>query len=401
MAPTTTSGRPYFFFSYAHLPAADGITDPNIWVGKLFHTVREHVISLIHVSPDEAGYMDRESMIGDYWPEQASKNLSTCRVFVPLYSRGYFESEYCGKEWAAFLGRAQGYGVPRAIVPALWVPPGQLTLPAAAADIQFNHADINARYADEGFYGIIKLSKYRRQFEEAAFALAKQIIEIAEKAPMPERAIPDYRSVPSAFDHSRPDRPVTVTVVAPDQGSLPRGREPYHYGRSPREWDPYRDHNGSRPLADCAAEVARARGFRPMVGSLEDHLDGLCAEEPQAPGVMLVDPWATTQAQWRDSLHRVDQPGRRWITVIVPWNRDDQQLMRDETRLRGCLEDALGTKLGEPASEPEVPTLDAFRLALPEVLNKASQQFFKYAPAYPPEGEKVEKPRLMGPEESV
>ncbi|ETK31615.1 TIR-like protein FxsC [Microbispora sp. ATCC PTA-5024] len=404
MASTTPSdrgaARPYFFFSYAHMPRIDAsVGDPNLWVGKLFQRLCEHIINLTQVPPEAAGYMDRELRIGDNWPEALSSNLSACRVFVPLYSPRYFESEHCGKEWAAFLGRAQGQSAPKTVIPALWTPMRQLTLPAAAEDIQFNHADIHPRYAEEGFYGIIKLSKYRRQYEEATLALANRIIEVAESTPMPERAIADYRTVPSAFDHSIPERPVTLTVVAPDLQHLPEGRTPYHYGWTAREWDPYRDHNGSRPLADCAAELARARGFRPEVGSLEEHLDSLGAEEPQSPGVMLVDPWATTKDPCKEALRSIDRPDRQWITVVVPWNRGDRQLLAHEPRLRGCLTEALGGKLAEPASAPDVPTLDAFRIALPEALNKASQQFFKYAPAYPPEGEKVDKPRLMGPEE--
>ena len=49
--------------------------------------------------------------------------LATCRVFVPLYSSGYFADERCGKEWAYFVSRAPAgdrSGAP--IVPGVWVP---------------------------------------------------------------------------------------------------------------------------------------------------------------------------------------------------------------------------------------------------------------------------------------
>lgn len=393
-------GRPYFFLSYAHIPRSDpSVKDPNFWVTKFFRTLCEHIVHLTQASPDEAGYMDRELQIGDNWPEELSRKLSTCRVFVPLYSPRYFESEHCGKEWAAFLSRAGGQGGPKAIVPALWTPERGLNLPAAAKDIQFNHADISPRYAEEGLYKIIKLNKYRSQYQEATIALANRIIEIANENPMPERQIADYRSVPSAFDHSEPERPVTLTVIAPDLSDLPEGRSPYHYGRTAREWDPFRDHNGSRPLADLASELVRARGFRPEVGSLPDHLDALCAEEPQSPGVVLIDPWVVTGERWRALLRRIACPNRQWIAVVVPWNSDDRELMEHGRWLRERLEEVLNVKLHEPACAPSVPTRSAFQIALTEALDKASQQYLKYAPAYPPVGEKVDKPRLAGPEE--
>jgi hypothetical protein len=39
---------------------------------------------------------------GHEWPWRLSNALATCSVFVPLYSRRYFKSEHCGKEWFAF-----------------------------------------------------------------------------------------------------------------------------------------------------------------------------------------------------------------------------------------------------------------------------------------------------------
>jgi FxsC-like protein len=265
--------------------------------------------------------------------------------------------------------------------------------------IQFSHADLGARYVEEGFYGIMKLSKYRNQYQMATMGLARRIIEVAETRPMPYGTIRDYTLVPSAFSGYAAERPMIFTVVAPDLRHLPEGRDPYHYGRTPHEWDPFRSRNGMRPLADCAAEVARARGFLPEVGTLDDHVETLAAESPRAPGVMLVDPWATAQEACRETLRAVNRPGRQWITVVVPWNQDDQETVEQRLRLQAHLRDALGHKLAEPAAVPEVPSMEVFQSVLPEALQKATKQFFKHAPAYPPGGARVDRPRLIGPEE--
>ncbi|AWS40303.1 TIR-like protein FxsC [Streptosporangium sp. 'caverna'] len=398
------SAGPYFFLSYAHVPPydlTDGGGDPNQWVEKLFRVLCGHIMHLTKVPAGSAGYMDRALRTGDDWALTLSKQLSTCRVFVPLYSPRYFESEHCGKEWAAFLDRTHGHGepLPAAIVPAIWTPMRSVALPEAAEDIQFNHADLGARYAEEGFYGIMKLNKYRNQYQDATLRLAQRIIEVAEQVTMPVGRVDDYREMPSAFTDNTPERPMTLTVVAPDMQSLPDGRDAYHYGRTPHEWDPYRSRNGMRPLADFATELARSRGFLPEVGSLEDHAEALAAEEPRSPGVMLVDPWATTREECRATLRPIDRPGRQWIAVMVPWNREDTETVARESQLRSHLTAALGNKLTEPAAVSDIPTLDAFKSHLPDTLNRAAQQYFKHAPAYPPEGGKVDRPRLIGPEE--
>ena len=55
--------------------------------------------------PSEAGFMDRENSLGTEWSPELISALARCRVFVPLYSRRYFESDNCGREWFAFARR--------------------------------------------------------------------------------------------------------------------------------------------------------------------------------------------------------------------------------------------------------------------------------------------------------
>ena len=102
--------------------------------------------------------MDRELQPGDEWPWRLSRNLATCRVFVPMYSRRYFQSEHCGKEWAAFRDRARNgsahaSGHVEAMLPALWRPISQQALPEAASEIHFNPGELGQIYAEYGFYG--------------------------------------------------------------------------------------------------------------------------------------------------------------------------------------------------------------------------------------------------------
>ena len=60
---------------------------------------------------------------GDEHPRHTNSEylLATCRVFVSLYSSGYFADERCGKEWAYFVsrGRSRATGSGAAIIPGV------------------------------------------------------------------------------------------------------------------------------------------------------------------------------------------------------------------------------------------------------------------------------------------
>src|SRR6202000_3480140 len=139
---------PLFFLSYAHSPRdpANG-RDPDLWVGKLYDDLCDHIKNMADLPiGTKAGFMDRELRQGHEWPERLSKALATCHVFVPLYSRRYFKSEHCGREWFAFNRRRLNYRSRRAMaivtrVPALWIPVRDGLFPEAASAVQYNSAD--------------------------------------------------------------------------------------------------------------------------------------------------------------------------------------------------------------------------------------------------------------------
>ena len=96
---------------------------------------------------------------------------------MPLYSRRYFESDNCGREWFAFARReitrrARGGQVVDAIVPALWTRLDRDKLPNVAQAVQFDHTFLGERYCTEGFYGIMKLQNYRADYHRAVHRLA-------------------------------------------------------------------------------------------------------------------------------------------------------------------------------------------------------------------------------------
>ncbi|WP_147268903.1 TIR-like protein FxsC [Sphaerisporangium album] len=406
---------PYFFLSYAHTPRHDlnDPYDPDQWVEKLFNDLCRHVMVLTGLPRGvRPGFMDRELHPGSVWPDRLAEALATCRVFVPLYSRRYFESEQCGKEWMAFAQRilhhrARGSEKVETIVPALWVPVPVDELPEVSRSIQFVDPDLGARYAEHGFYGIMKLRQFRSAYDLAVYNLARRIVEVGDRANLSPMAPADYESLESAFgagDHTRPNgHRLRVTVVAPDITDLPKGRGPYHYGHNSQEWNPYRPKLG-RPLAEHTADIVRSMGHRPEVGSLAEHAEQITDDgAPTCPGLLLMDAWAATSPAFKESLRALDDAHCPWISVMVPWNQDDHETTQATPVLRDSLHSVLPRKLEEGRIAPRaaahgIPTLDQFTKQVPEIARSAIAHYLRHATAHPPEGRpSIERPRLQGP----
>jgi FxsC-like protein len=408
--PSAVGAGPYFFLSYARTPRRDpnDRSDPDQWVHKLYRDLCEVILTITDAPPELAGFMDRGNRLGTGSPFEHAQALATCRVFVPLYSPRYFESENCGKEWFAFARRvlnqrARGGMAPSAIVPAQWVPVRPENLPAVAASIQYSHSDFGARYNAEGFYGIMKLARYRADYQRAVHMLANRIVEAAEQARIGAEQPADYASLPSAFGPGAGAGADTghleIAVLAPDITTLPPGRTGDYYGPTPHTWSPYRPEYG-QPLADYAADLARQSGLQSVVGAFEEHAADWTADGGSVPpSLCLVDPWATLSPAHWEQLRRLNQLEQSWVNVMVPWNSQDAEMARAEPDLRRGLSEFLGRKLAGVPSRYEmaatgIPTLEEFGRLLPQMSMTVMQRFRRSAPAYPPEGPHIERPRL-------
>ncbi|MFJ4828776.1 TIR-like protein FxsC [Streptomyces sp. NPDC088747] len=413
MPPTaqlrTADHRPYFYLSYAHTPKhGTGGPDPDMWVERLYDDLCHHVMAMTDLPAGAAaGFMDRQIPSGEGWSERLGEVLATCRVFVPLFSPRYFDSEMCGKEWHAFEQRAIHYRAftaqpAEAIVPALWVPVPPHQLPGPAERLQFNHRDFGDRYVTDGLYGLIKLRVFAEEYERAVYELAKRIVSIADATQIAPGSPVDYRVAPSAFGRGLGPRPLHVTVVAPTLHDLPEGRDPSYYGNSSLDWNPYHP-STARPLAFVAEDIGRSLNYQVTVSSLDEEAPyGSYKQPPSRPEVLLVDRWALKDPARRARLAAIgtDQP---WVSVLVPWNPHDQQSWAVEEALSEQLATTMPSTMqlrpdAVRAAVKGVPSFEAFAQLLPQVAEAAAQQYMRYAAVYPPAGAGVaQRRRLSGP----
>jgi FxsC-like protein len=420
MTPASEAGgAPYFFLSYAHTPKLDrGDPDPDRWVFRLYKDLCEDIINLSTVPSDCAGFMDREMQTGTDWPRRLAEALATCRVFVPLYSPRYFLSEACGREWLAFTQRAAVHSARRgeateAIVPALWVTVEPKNMPEVAQRIQFDHKALGARYSREGFYGIMKLGRYRAEYKQAVFRLAKRIVEVANHTSIEVVQPYDYQAMHSAFgpDESfrKTGQRIDIMVAAPDRQHLPDGRGAFYYGPAPGDWNPFRP-ECSQPLASYAAELTRGMGFRPVITSIAEQtgdvagqaVEPAAEETSSAPGLLLTDLWEAATDLGQERLRKFDQSAEPWVSPLVPVNKDDAQTVSAQERLASALGSCLSRTLARIPAEYKmaangIPTLENFGALLQTMAYEVGRRYLREAPAFPPSGTVGERPRLEGP----
>jgi FxsC-like protein len=411
--------RPYFFLSYARTPKRDPADrdDPDRWVYKLYKDLCSAILQMTDARPEEAGFMDRENKLGTEWSPELTTALARCRVFIPLYSRRYFESDNCGREWFAFArrqltqrARAGGQAMD-AIVPALWTRLDRDRLPHVAQSVQFDHKVLGGRYCADGFYGIMKLQNYRADYLRAVHRLAERIIAIGDESvacaddPAAQGMTrPDFESLPSAFGPASASRTadglLQIAVLAHDTSTLPPGRASDYYGTTPSTWSPYRP-DYTQPVAEYARELAKkCLDCTPLVGSFGDGMANWVSNgRPVPPSLCLVDAWVSMSASHHEQLRWLDKIEESWVSVLVPWNSQDLGMGQARDDLQGKLREHLGRKL---ASVPRrcqmaasgIPTLEDFGQILPEMTMIMLKRFRKEAAAHPPAGPVIERPRL-------
>jgi FxsC-like protein len=194
-----------------------------------------------------------------------------------------------------------------------------------------------------------------------------------------------------------------VTVAAPTRHDLPEGRTPHYYGGTAQDWNPYHP-DSVRPLAYVARDLVRSLNYQADILSFDDVAvphDG--KQAPTRPEILLVDRWALHDEEQRERLAAFDAEHRPWVSVVVPWNREDQQSRAAEVELGEQLERTMPRKMGQGrtacrAAAKGVPSMEAFGQILPQVVEAAAQQYLRHAAVYPPAGgSHTERPRLRGP----
>ena len=293
--------------------------------------------------------------------------------------------------------------------PALWTRLDREKIPVVAQSFQYDHADLGERYRAEGFYGIMKLRNYRGDYQRAVHRLAERIIEIGDRSiayadgDVQGMERKDFESLPSAFGPASARRTTNGRLrsqcLAHDTSTLPPGRASDYYGETPHAWSPYQPGH-ARPLADYALELAKkCLDCETFLEAFEEGRRPWDGSEQMPPSLFLVDAWVSLSDTYLQRLSLLNQVSEPWVSVLIPWNSQDTGLSRSEKDIRERLRQHLDRKLDSVPrrcrmAADGIPTLQDFIQLLPEMTMLMLKRYRKSAPAHPPKGPTIERPRL-------
>lgn len=146
----------------------------------------------------------RNVQLGTNWSDEIAKGLQHAKVMVCLFSRAYFASDWCGKEWTAFASRvANATGSPgnaSPMIPVVWNVVDMM--PSVAQELQYTHDSLGGAYIRKGLRHLAQLQKPGAQdkFTKVIRVLAEAIDAAIKQDLPPAQNPPDAMSLQNAFE---------------------------------------------------------------------------------------------------------------------------------------------------------------------------------------------------------
>ncbi|MFC7549566.1 TIR-like protein FxsC [Plantactinospora sp. GCM10030261] len=409
-----TEGLPYFFLSYAR-------GDDDAYVRKFYEELCKEVrIRSGDLANPDVGFLDTRGIaLGAPWSDELTRALHRSRTFLALCSPLYFNSEYCGKEWAVFADRVQRTtektGVrPPVMFPLVWMP--RTEMHPAAQELQQTTDRLDPRYREHGLRTYMRLAKHRDRRFSFVSALAEMIVANARLYELPPPAgHPDITLVPSSFtatlnagrtsppSNRQTTKYVHFVVAATARSDMrPHRSSLAYYGDTYRDWAPYQPEL-TQPLGTYATAIATRQRFGAEVAAIADlptHLRQ--AKERNQLLVLLVDAWAPHLSECESVLAAHGAGDSATTAVIVPVSRSDDESMHNWVRLDDRCRVLLQGHLRSQDLRMfrfGVPTHDHFGEVLTEVLETAYNRLLAEGRSLrTPPDPFVERPILDGPQ---
>ncbi|MFI9006000.1 TIR-like protein FxsC [Actinosynnema sp. NPDC053489] len=324
---------PYFFFSYSRVDALDR------FVHRFYRDLERELSVRGGLVDGDVGYLDVDQAPGVEWSKNAGAALSTCDVFVPLFSPTYFTRPYCGREWHAITARLAAHRAatgtsPAVIVPVWWLPlPGDP--PADIGRFQDTRDLFGPEYRRDGLRYLMQLKGNRDAYLDFVVGFTRLVLH-AGRTPAAAVEPVDLATLPDAFaagsaSSAPPASPppaggsrrrVTFVVVAAghDRMRAVRTAGLDVYGDDWDDWRPYHPECPD-PIALRAQGVAMSQRllswFQPADENLFELLDA--AQRRRELAVLIVDPWAVGLPGYNALLEQLNTRRYGTTSIIVPW----------------------------------------------------------------------------------
>jgi WD40 repeat protein/MinD-like ATPase involved in chromosome partitioning or flagellar assembly len=182
-----TATAPMFYLSFARI---DG---ENKYFTQFVSDLSME-ISMLQGTPVS---LFQDPSVGESWSESLRNAVRTCRVAICVLTPAYFASESCGKEYEIFRQRSarQNRG-DDGIFSVSWIP----VKDSRVFDLQMFSKDVPEVYVTEGLSFLMRLSRYRDDYQRLIRDFARQLHYLALNSPLPELPeLPPVDHIPNAF----------------------------------------------------------------------------------------------------------------------------------------------------------------------------------------------------------
>jgi hypothetical protein len=181
---------PWFFLSYASI---DTKIDQHVveFFTDLVNEVRVSAqLKKNKVTDDDIGFCASDIPQGSEWSKVLTTKLGSCRVLVCLYSKAYFESEPCGKEFWLFRNKFESNNLPPnsqsqfCVIPVLWVTDKNFhegDLPQSLRSIHYKYSGYAEAVDAGGVYYLKADSQDRSKYQNCLKTFVAGIKEAAER----------------------------------------------------------------------------------------------------------------------------------------------------------------------------------------------------------------------------
>lgn len=399
-----------FFLSYYRKDDPQPPPGSDSLVKRFFDDLAEEVAAGVGQERDDVGFLDSSVGIGTDWRRRLSEELSTCHVFVPLYSPRYFGRENCGKEWWIFSERLREQRLPDGLViPVVWISPaGGYRFPEFATRLQLDETGLPTRYRQEGLRPIA-VDPTDKDYRATVLLIARRIAEMHTKHALEPSAVTDFATAVNAFEtrpgdgappgRTTPTATVYFVLTSPTSAELTgvRSDGDGRYGEHPDEWKPFHPEH-AYPLIGEAMAVAHeqkllARSERAGDKALVDLIKQ--AEQEYAAVILLVDVWSGRVDRLTRTLRHFDDYNSYNAAVIMPINPSDVETGDVRSELEGEIEKLLYKCTSRVVPESPADFTDALDRTLYEVRRRIHRRFRKRGDA--PGSRYVGPPLLDGP----
>jgi hypothetical protein len=170
----------YFFTSYAR-------RDDRRLVQQFHERFQAELERKVRRSVNCTGFLDRLSMEGGaHWRVELRRALQSSPIMLALWSDDYFDSRWCGREFAVFTERVRrvtkpGEPPPACILPLRWLRL-QDEIPRSASGLQIMSMDLGKNYDEMPLVDLMR--QHPRIFQKYLIKLVDRVMSVT-KAPLP------------------------------------------------------------------------------------------------------------------------------------------------------------------------------------------------------------------------